>query len=222
MPPKKSKKAKENQIPSKFKQDIIGILLIALALIIYISNQSSATGLVGLYVIKKALRSVMGVGIYILPLFIALYGVIMLLRHEIKELAVRLTGLFVLFLVYITTAQFIDPAYFTGLAEYPIVQGAGGAAGFFFRFILEKTVGLAGSYILLSTFGFIGLLLMFNLTFQSLIAFIMGLFHFESEVGKTKPTPARRAAADPPPQAKEVPTVVTQISLPEQENEPIE
>ncbi|MFH1390069.1 MAG: DNA translocase FtsK 4TM domain-containing protein [Candidatus Margulisiibacteriota bacterium] len=228
MPPKKSSNSKKSQrmaVPSKFKQDIIGILLIAIALIIYISNQSSATGLVGLYVIKKALRSVMGVGIYILPFFVALYGVIMLLRHEIKELAVRLTGLFVLFLVYITTAQFIDSAYFAALADYPIVQGAGGGAGFFFRFILEKTVGLAGSYILLSTFGFIGLLLMFNLTFQSLITFIMGLFHFESAEEERPKGLSKRVAANAPAAVKEAAPAqpaVTQLPLTEQENEPEE
>ncbi|MFA6169723.1 MAG: DNA translocase FtsK 4TM domain-containing protein [Candidatus Margulisiibacteriota bacterium] len=235
MPPKKSnnngqsaaplrrearKKAGETQISSKFKQDIIGILLIALALIIFISNQSSATGLVGLYVIKKALRSVMGVGIYVLPFFVALYGVIMLLRHEIKELAVRLTGLLVMFLVFISTAQFIDPAYFAA-TTYPIVQGAGGAAGFFVRFVLEKTVGLAGAYILLATFGFIALLLMLNLTFQSLISFVLGIFHFESVPDKAKPTAVKKAAPAPVKENAPVP-VVTQLPLPESETEPEE
>ncbi|MFA5183595.1 MAG: DNA translocase FtsK 4TM domain-containing protein, partial [Syntrophales bacterium] len=237
MPPKKSnnngqsaaqprreasrKKAKETQISSKFKQDIIGILLIALALIIFISNQSSATGLVGLYVIKKALRSVMGVGIYVLPFFVALYGVIMLLRHEIKELAVRLTGLFVMFVVFISTAQFIDAAYFTATTDYPIVQGAGGAVGFFFRFVLEKTVGLAGAYILLATFGFIALLLMLNLTFQSLISFVLGIFHFESvpqkDDKKAKPAAVKKPVLAP---AKENAPAVTQLPLPEAETEP--
>ncbi|MFA5114432.1 MAG: DNA translocase FtsK 4TM domain-containing protein, partial [Candidatus Margulisiibacteriota bacterium] len=159
----------------------------------------------------------------VLPFFVALYGVIMLLRHEIKELAVRLTGLFVMFVVFISTAQFIDAAYFTATTDYPIVQGAGGAVGFFFRFVLEKTVGLAGAYILLATFGFIALLLMLNLTFQSLISFVLGIFHFESvpqkDDKKAKPAAVKKPVLAPAKENAPAPAV-TQLPLPEAETEP--
>ena len=49
--------------PSKFQQDIVGILLLALAVFILVSNLSSSTGLVGFYLVKKFLRGGVGVGI---------------------------------------------------------------------------------------------------------------------------------------------------------------
>jgi len=197
MPPKKNDKHKKPQaaaIPSKFKQDIAGILLIAAAIFIFISNLSSSTGLVGLFIIKKALRSAIGVGIHILPFFVALYGVILLVRHEVKELTVRLTGLLIMFLVFIAAAQFSYPEYFASLTKYPLVQGAGGAIGFAIRYASENTIGLAGSYILLSALGIIATLLIFNLTVHNLISSLVGIFRFskaEESEGPKKPAAAQ-------------------------------
>jgi S-DNA-T family DNA segregation ATPase FtsK/SpoIIIE len=202
MPPKNSRKKeppKESRIPSKFKQDIAGILLIAVAVFIFIANLSPSTGLLGLFVIKKALRSVIGVGIYLLPFFIGIYGVILLVRQEVKELTVRLFGLLIMFLVFITVAQFAAPAYFAAIARYPLAQGAGGAVGYAFKFALEKTIGLAGSYVILCAFAFIATLLLFNVTVQTLLNLIAGLLKFE------KPTEK--------PAEKQKKAVVTQLPL---------
>jgi S-DNA-T family DNA segregation ATPase FtsK/SpoIIIE len=209
MPPKKNqhnaKKAPETKVPSKFKQDIAGILLIAIAVFIFLANLSSAsTGALGVYIVKKALRSVIGLGIHVLPLFVALYGVIMLLRHEVKELAVRLTGMLIIFLVFIAIAQFSAPAYFEGAASYPLVQGAGGAVGYALKFSLDNTVGLAGSYVVLSAFTLIGLLLVFNVTVQTVIALILGLFKIE----KTEAVNKKVAAA--------VPLAVAKVPVPQE------
>ena len=210
MPPRNKKgngkKALEAKIPSKFKQDITGILLIAIAVFILISNLSSGTGLVGLFIIKKALRSVMGIGVYLLPFFVGLYGLIMLLRHEVKELAVRLAGLLVMFLVFITAAQFAAPLYFAHQTGYQLVQGAGGVVGYGLRFALEKTLGLAGSYVILAAFTLISVLLLFNLTVQTLIAFLAGLFKFE----KVAP-PASKTTATQLPLAKPVPPLQKEV-----------
>jgi S-DNA-T family DNA segregation ATPase FtsK/SpoIIIE len=189
MPPKRNRsldnKPKESNIPSKFRQDITGILLIAVAVFIFISNLSSATGLVGLLIIKKALRSIIGIGIYGLPFFVFVYGVILLIRHEVKEITVRFTGLLIMFLVLITVAQFYAPRYFSAQTEHPLVQGAGGAIGFAFRYLLENTLGLAGSYVLLSALALIGALLIMNLTFKTLLSLMIGLFKIEKQPKET-------------------------------------
>jgi DNA segregation ATPase FtsK/SpoIIIE, S-DNA-T family len=227
MPPKKNQKSnikgvQETRLPSKFKQDIAGILLIAIAVFIFLANlSSSSTGALGVFIVKKALRSVIGVGIHILPLFVALYGVIMLLRHEVKELAVRLTGMLVLFLVFIAVAQFSAPLYYATV-KYPVVEGAGGVVGYALKFSLENTVGLAGSYVLLSAFALIGLLLIFNVTVQTVIALVLGLFKIERSEAPAKaaaslplnkvPVPQEVIPAPPPPPVMAV--------LPEPEPEP--
>ncbi len=183
MPPKKrnSKKKRlknekpETRLPSKFKQDIIGILLLALAVFVFVSNLSSATGLVGFFVVKTFLRSAMGVGVLVLPFFIGLYGVIMLLRHEVKELTVRLFGLLLLFFTYISVAQFYELNYFTDV-ESVYFQGAGGVVGYGAHYAFTRTVGLWGSYIVLTALTVIGLLMLFNVTVVTLVSFIKHLF----------------------------------------------
>ncbi|MFA4967835.1 MAG: DNA translocase FtsK 4TM domain-containing protein [Candidatus Margulisiibacteriota bacterium] len=162
--------------PSPFKQDLAGILLVATAVFILVSNFSSSTGLVGLYIVKLALRSILGLGIYILPFFIAAYGAIMLFRHEIKELTVRLTGLLILFLTFITSAQFYAPLYFKGEAKYLVIQGAGGFIGFCAKFALERTIGPIGAYILLTALAFISILMVMNITVMGLFSFISSFF----------------------------------------------
>ncbi|MCU0641735.1 MAG: DNA translocase FtsK [Candidatus Margulisbacteria bacterium] len=197
MPPKKSKSApkkpaaREPRLPSRFKQDIVAILLIAVAIFIFLANLSSSTGLLGLFIIKKALRSAIGVGIYLMPAFIALYGVIMLLRHEVKELTVRLTGLLVMFLVFISIAQFAAPQYFDRITTHELAKGGGGVIGYAVAFSLEKTIGLAGAYVFLSALALIAALLMFNVTVQSLIDWFYGLLHFD----RTEPVESPKKAA---------------------------
>ncbi|HTY13547.1 MAG TPA: DNA translocase FtsK [Candidatus Omnitrophota bacterium] len=166
------KKTQQNLEPSPFQQDLAGILLIAFAIFILVSNFSSSTGLVGLYIVKLAFRSILGMGIYILPFFIGLYGAIMLFRREIKELKIRLTGLSILFITFITSAQFYSPFYFKSESRFAIIQGAGGFIGFCFKYALERTIGNIGAYILLSSLAFISILLVMNVTVMGLLAYL--------------------------------------------------
>ncbi|PIS31004.1 cell division protein FtsK [Candidatus Saganbacteria bacterium CG08_land_8_20_14_0_20_45_16] len=188
--PRKKKKTRRQQAElelfeaaaqSKFKQDVLGILLIALGIFVFVANLSSATGLIGLFVVKTFLRSAIGVGVLVLPVFISLYGIILLLRHEVKELAIRLSGLMVLFFDYIAIAQFYSNNYFTGEVANLYFAGAGGAVGYAARYVLGRTVGLWGSYIILTAIGAIGLLMLFNVTVLSLIDFLRGIFVFGQE-----------------------------------------
>ncbi|MFA4844772.1 MAG: DNA translocase FtsK 4TM domain-containing protein, partial [Candidatus Margulisiibacteriota bacterium] len=242
MAPKKTrnsgnKKPQVQSVPSKFKQDIAGILLIAIAIFIFLADLSSATGLLGLFLVNKALRSVIGVGVYILPVFVALYGVIMLLRHEVKELTVRLCGLLVMFLVIISMAQFASPHYFTGQTQYNLAQGGGGVTGYAVKFALEKSVGLAGAYVLLAAFAFIATLLLFNLTVQSLLALLMGLLNMDKNssakelaskviIPKLLPKPASKEVIPAPPLpvmplgVKPEPKLIVEIAQPKYDPEP--
>ncbi|OGC03320.1 hypothetical protein A2276_00155 [candidate division WOR-1 bacterium RIFOXYA12_FULL_43_27] len=166
----------QERIPSPHRQDIAGILLIAVAIFVLVSNLTSATGAVGLYVVKIALRSILGVGVYLLPFFIAAYGIILLLRHEVKELAVRLSGLSLLFITFIVFSQFRAPAYFAAHTKQVVVQGAGGFIGYVFNIALTRTIGLVGSYILLTAFAFISLLMIGNITVVGLLALLRRYF----------------------------------------------
>ncbi|MFH1617289.1 MAG: DNA translocase FtsK [Candidatus Margulisiibacteriota bacterium] len=197
---KKSNTTTDDEKPgwefSHFKQDIGGILLIALGIFIFISNLSSSTGIVGLYLVKTFFRAVMGIGVYLLPFFVASYGVIMLLRHEVRELAIRLVGLLVLFLDFITFAQFYSSSYFAPVEQYYFLQGAGGLIGYGFRFSLERVLGPVGSYIILSAVCFIGLLLVSNLTFRGLLSFLASFLFPQAVERKERKIRLRKTPAE--------------------------
>jgi S-DNA-T family DNA segregation ATPase FtsK/SpoIIIE len=155
---------------SEFKQDIVGIFLIALAIFILVSNLSSETGAIGLYFVKNFLKAGVGVGIYALPVFLGLYGLITLIRHEIRELTLRLIGLCLLFLGFIAFMQLESPLYFG--KELSIFSGAGGLLGFGMAFSLKASIGELGSYIALVAISIIGTIFLLNLTMASIIKWI--------------------------------------------------
>jgi len=213
------RRRRNNSEPSPIKQDLAGILLIALALFVLISNFSSSTGLLGLYIFKLAFRAIFGVGIYVLPFFIALYGLILLFRHEVKELTTRLSGLFILFLTFITAMQFYSPLYFKPQAKYEVIQGAGGFIGFALRLGLERSIGLTGAYILLSALTLVALLLVANITVLDILNFIRSFFSFAprpkiAEKRKEAEEDKKSIAAQMP-LIKEMPKEVVSFPLPE-------
>lgn len=231
MPPKaKNKKKARNakndkpeSLPSKFKQDIVGILLLALAVFVFAANLSTSTGLVGFFIVKTVLRSALGVGVLVLPFFIALYGAILILRHEVKELTVRLTGLLVLFVTYITVAQFYSANYFPD-AEAAYFAGAGGLIGYGAKYALTRVIGNWGSYIILTALTTIGVLMILNVTVLSVIS---GLYHLlrperdetEEENGKEQvktkgEDEGKKTIAEQLPMIKDIPTELEVIPSP--------
>ena len=233
MPPKSRNKRKvkedkpKREIPSKFKQDITGILLLALAVFVFVSNQSTLTGLVGYFAVKTVLRSALGIGVYVLPFFIGLYGIILLLRHEIKELTVRLIGLLVIFLAYITVAQYYAPNYFAD-AEAIYFQGAGGIIGFGTKYALMRTVGIWGSYIILTALALIGILMVLNVTVLNVVTFIYHILKPEREEEEKEKVKAKaeekKTIAAQFPLIKEMPTELEVIPAPpppEPEHKPV-
>jgi len=205
------KKNSINQEPSPFAQDLSGILLVALSVFILASNFSSSTGFVGLYVVKLSLRAILGVGIYILPFFIGFYGLLLLFRREIKELATRLVGLLVLFFAFICAVQFYSSNYFASEISHKVIQGAGGFLGFTLRFAMERTIGAVGAYILITAFSMISLLLVFNITVLDIVKFLKSIFAFVPEKAlearKTKFQTVQTKIPDVVPNAKEVITM---------------
>ncbi|MDI6731979.1 MAG: DNA translocase FtsK 4TM domain-containing protein [Candidatus Margulisbacteria bacterium] len=146
-----------------------------MALFIFGANVSNATGFLGLLIVKTILTSFLGIGVLVLPIFIGAYGVILLMRHEVKELRVRLTGLLILFLSYITVAQFVGPKYFKGINQ-DYLQGAGGMLGFGLKFAMVRTVGVWGAYLIITALILIGILTVLNVTFINILDFIKAIF----------------------------------------------
>ena len=153
---------------SHLRQDIIGILLIALALFIFVSTSSSSTGLMGLYLVKKFLKPAIGAGVYFLPYFIGFFGVILMLRQQSFLLTVQVIGILLLFFTLIS-------------------YGDGGYVGYVVKGGLEGTFGATGSYIVLSSMFLISLILIFNITLTHAISWLWDFIFKKRPKKKQKP-----------------------------------
>ena len=214
-------KFKKRGSPFVFKQDIIGILLIALATFILVSNLTSKTGLVGLYVVKTFFRLGLGVGVYVLPLFLLLFGIVVMVRQEVSELTARLAGVTLLFLTFVGAAQFYSTTYFGHVPDY--FSGGGGALGYGIRIIMERIFGALGAYIMLSAAFIISLLMLFNITVVNILASFADLFRARGERRRERPeTKVREDMSIPAqmPVIKEMPVIKVDEESPVLEEEP--
>ncbi len=144
----RKRKFEKYRKPSHLSQDIIGILLIALALFIFISTSSgsgSSTGLMGLYVIRKFLKPLIGIGVYMLPYFLGLFGVLLMLRKQFIIITAQFLGIILLFSTLIS-------------------YGDGGYLGAVIKGGLNGIFGTTGAYVVLSSIFLISLILIFNIT----------------------------------------------------------
>jgi DNA segregation ATPase FtsK/SpoIIIE, S-DNA-T family len=154
---------------SHIRQDIIGILLIAFALFIFISTSSSSSGLMGLYLVKKFLKPAIGIGVYFLPYFIAFFGVLFMLRQQSLLLTVQLFGVALMFFTMIS-------------------YGDGGVTAYVIRGGLESVFGQLGAFVALSTLMIISMIMIFNLPLTK------ALYAFSDFVFKKRPKKARSAS----------------------------
>ncbi|MFA5840239.1 MAG: DNA translocase FtsK 4TM domain-containing protein [Candidatus Margulisiibacteriota bacterium] len=224
MPSKQKKKDKNNKPRSefsvKFRQDVVGIILIVLALFIFGANVSNATGFLGFLIVKTILLSTLGIGVLVLPFFVGAYGVFLLTRHEVKELRVRLTGLLILFLSYITIAQFYGPKYFKNMPQ-DYLQGAGGIIGFGLQIALVRTIGVWGAYLFLAAVVLIGIMTIMNITFLNIIDLLKTLLRpgpgkgIDKRAAQNKVVEAQaKVIAAQQPLLKEMPIEETLIAAP--------
>ena len=179
--------------PSPIKQDIIGISLLVLALFALISNFSSSTGLVGFYIIKMLLRAMLGIGVYILPIFIAMLGIVVLKRQDVRRLNARISGITLLFFTFIMAAQVYSAAYFSRMSGP--VTGAGGLIGYILRGSFERTVGIVGVYLIIIGATAVAPLLYFSVSLNDIWAWIAGkLFNAKKVRRMPLPKPKRPEA----------------------------
>jgi len=158
---RKGRKKRKTPSNARFKQDIVGIALISLALFIFMSNMTTSTGVVGHYLIDEFLNPSVGVGIHLLPYFIAFFGIVVMLRQQVLFLTYQVIGTLLLFFTIVGYAQLFSDRYFErGLS---FTSGAGGVVGYVIRSGLEGAVGNVGAYIVLSMAFMISLVLIFNI-----------------------------------------------------------
>ncbi|MBF7083037.1 DNA translocase FtsK [Desulfallas sp. Bu1-1] len=155
-----------NKLKDPLRYEITGIALLAISVLTLLSVINPSIGLVG-GVISSLLMRLAGEGRYLVPVFLTVFGLKMLLRKSKVKTPVNLSGALIIAVVVLTLLHFTVPA------EYALKSGlagdGGGLIGGLIYFLLLKSFGVSGMYIILTALLLIGLLLLTNQSISVLL-----------------------------------------------------
>ncbi|MFW5982023.1 MAG: DNA translocase FtsK 4TM domain-containing protein [Halanaerobiaceae bacterium] len=161
----------ENEILEKRKNEILGILIVSLALLSSIAIFTDTAGIVGSK-LSSFYQIIIGVGSFIIPLLLLLWG-ITLIRLKGLKINSRLIG-FLIF--YISIISFIHIYFYVEPVNDPVfsMEGGGIIAGGL-SWISLNLFGRIGSYIMLTASLLIGFLLWLDVLLISILRKVKAL-----------------------------------------------
>lgn len=143
----------------KFNSEIAGIVIFSLALLGVVCLFNPKVGLVTYYV-EKVLRISTGEGRYLFPVLLAYLGIRLIQKSPREGGPQRLYGGIVLFMVSLTVIHLFVPE---GKIWGSGLRGEGGGLlGALISLVLWRSFGLMGTFIILTAFALIGIMLVFN------------------------------------------------------------
>lgn len=155
----------DNEMVEKRKNEILGILLIALSILSALSLFTSTAGIVGRK-LSEAYQLLIGVGSYIIPLLLLLWG-LTLIRLKGLKFSSRLIGFI---LCYLTSMALIHTYIYPEFPlEYALMGEGGGFLGGVYTWFLLKLFGYTGTYVILAAFMLIGILLWSDILLLSIL-----------------------------------------------------
>lgn len=160
------------------KHEILGISLIALAILLGISfylipinktGDSRLMGTLGVFAVR-VLAGVFGMGRYIIPVILIVFGIFLLRNKPYGFIKQKLVGMIVLFLCLITFLHFYIDADTLKLYLITGLKGEGGGLiGAFFCWLMQKGFGEIGAQIILGALSMVSIILITDISLFSTI-----------------------------------------------------
>lgn len=163
------------QMKEELKYEIIGVTLIAVGVLGLLSIMIPSSGLVSVF-IDRILKGIAGEGRFLFPVLLVMVGARLVLKRRLNTtVSERMYGALLFFILILTFCHLIipvDDSFKAGLAG-----DGGGLIGAVFSYILRKSFGIIGTYIILTAAGIIALLLLTNLSLATMTKrFVFGLW----------------------------------------------
>lgn len=164
-------------IKSEIRWEIYGVLLISSGILCFFSLYTNAVGIVG-FLINRYLRGFFGSAAIITPIIIVLWGIYYLYKRKNIEFTPKLAGLFIILLMLIWMFHIKLYISMKGLkflerlnksVDFGLKGIGGGILGELGLSALMGVFGNTGSYILMATFTFIGLILTTGISISAFI-----------------------------------------------------
>ncbi|MGX8774190.1 MAG: DNA translocase FtsK [Bacillota bacterium] len=155
---------------AQLRDEILGIIVVALGVFLIVALQTSAAGMVG-EAISKALKGVFGFVAFFLPYYFIVYGILLFLK---KTIHIGIKSLIYLVIIYlaidlINAARFMDDIAaggswggFSKCFKDGVALDGGGVFGMGVGGIITHYLGVAGLYIVAIAIIFVFLLLLIN------------------------------------------------------------
>ncbi|MFW6029603.1 MAG: DNA translocase FtsK 4TM domain-containing protein, partial [Halanaerobiales bacterium] len=183
----KKKNESNTENLEKRKNEILGILIVSLALLSSIALFTDTAGYVGQN-LSDFYKVLIGYGSFIIPVLLLSWG-ITLIRLKGLKINTRLIGFLIL---YISIISLIHTYFFTEPINEAVfsIEG-GGIIGGSLSWVSLTLFGRIGSYIMLGAFSLIGFLLWLDVLLISLLRKIKSFFinfmdHFKNILSKKK------------------------------------
>ena len=157
------KKNKGDLKIEKRKNEILGIMLVAFSLFFFLTIYFGYTSMLGDRLVE-IFRSIIGEGIYILPIMLFLWGVL-LIRNKTLKFNLKVFGFILLYLTIIAFTHLYNHSQL--INGYIFLSDGGGVIGGAISWVLIKGLGIIGSYIILSALLLIGFLLWTDILLHS-------------------------------------------------------
>ena len=184
------KSGKPSVLDERSRREIIGVALSLLGVALLIAVFSERTGVVteaGAYALKMAF----GIGSYLIPAFLLLWGISFFVRTEIHEGRTGL-GLGLVVLAIVSMSALSSPEY-RFFAEPDVLQRHGGFLGAAVAWSLHSIAGATISYVLLAGVAIVGLIVT-GLSITALVDWLRAML-FNQEEPAEAPARVRNRAA---------------------------
>ncbi|WP_139904577.1 FtsK/SpoIIIE family DNA translocase [Clostridium thermarum] len=161
---------------SNLHNDIYGVTLVAFGLLTLISVFTLKAGLLGGF-IKNILFALIGIGAFLLPLFIIFIGIAMIITKGNLKFEKKFYGIltFVINTILFVQLANIDKFYYgdfvNGLVDVAMSKNFahGGVLSYIITVPLYKLLGSTGCYILYCTVYIISMMIVFNFTIMDVV-----------------------------------------------------
>ena len=170
-----AKGARPAMLDDRSRRDIIGVTLSAISVALLIAVVSSSSG-VAAEALATGLKLGFGIGAYIIPVFLLLWGVSFFVRSEIREARTGL-GLSLIVLAVISMAALATPGHDFFLRQY--LGTHGGYLGGGVAWALFRTLGSPITYVLLSGLAVVGLVVT-GLSISALVEWVQEVTQLQS------------------------------------------
>ncbi len=167
-----SKSAKPSLLDDRSRRDIIGVTLCVLAIGLLIAVMSQSSGMAA-EAGAGALKLLFGVGAYVIPVFLLLWGVSFFVRSEVREGRTGL-GLGLIVLAVISMAALATPG--GDFFNKALLVTHGGYTGSSVAWALNRMLGSTIGYVLLVGIGVVGLVVI-GLSISALVEWVADATH---------------------------------------------